>query len=407
MAASSCDDDFSLLGDDAAAAQPHHDPSQSHRHHHLPQQTQLQSAAAAAAFVTHRFVTTKGAIPVHASHALRGSIGSPKKSTGADDDDEPVDYGEAFAEADAAASKLPSAPSPAAPAFHDVNSHHCFASTDEDAVAAAPNDFPSQLPEDEDDEGDDGDSNRQRLERKGRGTPGSGTLVGSHPSRPDVKRKDREELSDGGSPYCFNSGGSGKKPRMSSSMDYRKDREEWSDSAIACLLDAYTEKYVQLNRGNLRGRDWEDVATVVSERCDKQKSGKSVEQCKNKVDNLKKRYKAERQRLSSGNLSVSHWPWFKKMEQIVGSSSTYAKPLSEDDKSIVAVGDGSSSAAIVRQSKRSISFIPLEILFSLRDIFLCERKEPSFKYRREQCMNYFQGIAFFKKLRLEVHPSIF
>lgn len=118
----------------------------------------------------------------------------------------------------------------------------------------------------------------------------------------------------------------------SSSMDCRKDREEWSDSAIACLLDAYTDKYLQLNKGNLRGRDWEDVATIVSKRSEKHKSGKSVEQCKNKVDNLKKRYKVECQRLSSGSLAVSHWPWFKKMEQIVGSSSSSSKAATDDDK---------------------------------------------------------------------------
>ncbi|CAL9081650.1 unnamed protein product [Musa textilis] len=135
---------------------------------------------------------------------------------------------------------------------------------------------------------------------------------------------------------------------MSSSGDYRKDREEWSDTAISSLLDAYTEKYVQLNRGNLRGRDWEDVATIVSERCNKQKVGKSVEQCKNKIDNLKKRYKVECQRLSSGGLPASHWPWFKKMEQLVGSSSSSSKAAPDDDKSITLGG----SATVMRQIKR-------------------------------------------------------
>ncbi|XP_078441382.1 aspartate/glutamate/uridylate kinase family protein [Wolffia australiana] len=354
--AANCDDDFGLLGDDGAAAQAQREPSHGRRHHHLPGQAQLQAASASGAFVTHRFAPTKGAGPiiVHPAHSLGvgGGVASPKKigRGGAANDDEPVDFGEAFAEADAVAAKLPSGPSPAAPAFHGVNPHHCYGGADDDdAVAAAPNDFVSQQLRGDEDERRD--------------CPDSGALRGaagqvSHPSRADIKHKDREELSDGGSPYCFHPGSSGKKPRLSSAIDYRKDREEWSDSAIACLLDAYTEKYVQLNRGNLRGRDWEDVATVVSERCDKQKSGKSVEQCKNKVDNLKKRYKAERQRLSSGNLSVSHWPWFAKMEQIVGHLSAYCKPTSEDDKPVVGAGDGSSSSAILRQSKRYISANP-------------------------------------------------
>ncbi|XP_057979513.1 uncharacterized protein LOC131165597 isoform X2 [Malania oleifera] len=128
-------------------------------------------------------------------------------------------------------------------------------------------------------------------------------------------------------------------------VDYRKDREEWSDSAISCLLDAYTEKYTQLNRGNLRGRDWEEVAEIVSERCDKQKSCKSVEQCKNKIDNLKKRYKVELQRMSNGGMQVSHWHWFKKIEAIVGNSPSF-KSVSDEDRSV------GPSAYMLRQSKR-------------------------------------------------------
>lgn len=163
------------------------------------------------------------------------------------------------------------------------------------------------------------------------------------------KRKDREELSDGGTPYSYkkskigSAGGGGGASSATGSGEYRKDREEWSDTAISCLLDAYTEKFTQLNRGNLRGRDWEEVAAIVSERCDKQM--KSVEQCKNKVDNLKKRYKLERHRMNNGGVSASHWPWFKKMELIVGNSVP-SKAVSEDDKAVA----GSSNS--LRQSKR-------------------------------------------------------
>ncbi|GMY25085.1 Uridylate kinase [Fagus crenata] len=166
------------------------------------------------------------------------------------------------------------------------------------------------------------------------------------------KRKERDELSDGANNYGYNgkkskpSGGAG-----SSGGEYRKDREEWSDAAIACLLDAYTDKFTQLNRGNLRGRDWEEVAATVSERCEKQT--KSVEQCKNKVDNLKKRYKLERQRMTSGGISVSHWPWFKQMEHIVGNLlPAKAGTPGDDDKA------GGSSATTPRQSKRSAIAMP-------------------------------------------------
>lgn len=53
--------------------------------------------------------------------------------------------------------------------------------------------------------------------------------------------------------------------------EYKKDWEEWSDAGIASLINAYTEKFiVQLIRGNLRGRDWEEVTVKLNEGCDKQ-----------------------------------------------------------------------------------------------------------------------------------------
>lgn len=166
-----------------------------------------------------------------------------------------------------------------------------------------------------------------------------------------------------GSPYYYtkkqksSSVGSDPDPAADAAFlggDYRKDREEWSDTAIACLLDAYTEKFNQLNRGNLRGRDWEEVAEAVGERCGggdrKQKCYyKSVEQCKNKIDNLKKRYKVELQRIVSGGISTCHWHWFNKIEAIVGNSMT-VKTVSDDEKG---GGGGSNSSALVlaRQPK--------------------------------------------------------
>ncbi|XP_020203993.1 uncharacterized protein LOC109789445 isoform X2 [Cajanus cajan] len=136
---------------------------------------------------------------------------------------------------------------------------------------------------------------------------------------------------------------------------YRKDREEWNDTAIACLLEAYTEKLNELKRGNLRGRDWEEVAWAVAERCGgggEGKHEKSVEQCKNKIDNLKKRYKVELQRIGSGGIATSHWHWFKKIETIVGDSLS-VKTVSDDDKAGASGGGGggANSSFMARQTK--------------------------------------------------------
>ncbi|XP_043697601.1 uncharacterized protein LOC122648462, partial [Telopea speciosissima] len=253
--------------------------------------------------------------------------GSPKKVAGAappvagDEDD-----ADAYSEAAFCSQVEPKCPPP----FHDVNPN-CFASEDDANPFAATE--------------DETDPNKSR--------PGNIRIE---------KRKDRDELSDGGTPYSYkkSKAGGGSATVTSGGGDYRKDREEWSDTAIGCLLDAYTDKFIQLNRGNLRGRDWEEVSSIVSDRCDKQKSYKSVEQCKNKVDNLKKRYKVERHRMTSGGMTVSHWPWFKKMEQIVGNSSS-SRALSDEEKSMGA------SSSMLRQNKRylffSIKNFPLRLDF--------------------------------------------
>uniref|UniRef100_A0A2P2K2G6 UMP kinase n=1 Tax=Rhizophora mucronata TaxID=61149 RepID=A0A2P2K2G6_RHIMU len=147
--------------------------------------------------------------------------------------------------------------------------------------------------------------------------------------------------------------------------DYRKDREEWSETAISCLLEAYTEKYNQLNRGNLRGRDWEDVAEAVSERGGISNK-KSVEQCKNKIDNLKKRYKVELQRINSnaagaggsGAYGSSTWHWFKQIEAIIGNPSS-GKSAAAGSGASSGGGESEGGAAIggngsvvLRQAKR-------------------------------------------------------
>ncbi|KAI3951836.1 hypothetical protein MKX01_021574 [Papaver californicum] len=114
-------------------------------------------------------------------------------------------------------------------------------------------------------------------------------------------------------------------------VDNRKDREEWNDLSIECLLNAYTDKFHKLNRGILRGRDWEEIAAIITLHNKSSTGGgggggKSVEQCKNKVDNMKKRYKVELQRMNSCGSTVSQWPWFEKIEQISTNLAAVSSP---------------------------------------------------------------------------------
>ncbi|KAJ4969622.1 hypothetical protein NE237_002721 [Protea cynaroides] len=306
----SCDDDFTLLGDENQTPSPRR---QNHHHpRHISHVHQFASHRLAAAAATAKLTPILPHLQAPQSHlnnldpvsAAAAVGGIPKKVAGDEDD------ADAYSEDAFCSQADPKCP----PTFHVVNPN-CFAPEDDANPFAATE--------------DETDPSKSR--------PGNGRTE---------NRKDRDELSDGGTPYSYKkSKGGGGSDYTSGGGDYRKDREEWSDTAIGCLLDAYSDKFIQLNRGNLRGRDWEEVSSIVSDRCDKQKSYKSVEQCKNKVDNLKKRYKVERHRMNSSGLTVSHWPWFKKMKPIVGNSAS-PRAMSDEDKSM------GTSSSILRQNKR-------------------------------------------------------
>ncbi|KAL8193007.1 hypothetical protein R6Q57_027455 [Mikania cordata] len=149
-----------------------------------------------------------------------------------------------------------------------------------------------------------------------------------------------------------------KKPKLDSSSggDHRKEREKWSDSAIAMLPNSYTEKYIALNRSNLRWKHWKVMEEMVAEGCDKQ-SRKSIEQCKNKIDNLKKRYKLETQRMGSNGSSSRIW--FKKMDYLFGTTTATKSDAASgdaDDDDDADKSAGNSSANRIRPSARWLKY---------------------------------------------------
>ncbi len=87
----------------------------------------------------------------------------------------------------------------------------------------------------------------------------------------------------------------------------RREYYEWSHGAVHSLLDIYEEKYLALQRGNLRGRHWHEVALHVSAREDGSKSAKTSKQCKMKIENLKRRYKVRRSLLHFLQLLSEDW----------------------------------------------------------------------------------------------------
>ncbi|KAL5096884.1 hypothetical protein RYX36_001211 [Vicia faba] len=94
----------------------------------------------------------------------------------------------------------------------------------------------------------------------------------------------------------------------------------WSEEASSTLVDAWGRRYLELNRGNLRQKDWQDVADAVNAlHGHTKKTHRTDVQCKNRIDTIKKKYKIEKSRVSSSNGVVSSsWPFFERLDALVG-----------------------------------------------------------------------------------------
>ena len=85
---------------------------------------------------------------------------------------------------------------------------------------------------------------------------------------------------------------------------------------------------MELNRGNLRQKDWQDVADAVNAlHGHTKKTHRTDVQCKNRIDTIKKKYKIEKVRVSSSDGTLtSSWPFFERLDALIGSSVSAKKP---------------------------------------------------------------------------------
>lgn len=112
--------------------------------------------------------------------------------------------------------------------------------------------------------------------------------------------------------------GAGKPPNPA--LPYREDC--WSEGATSTLIEAWGDRFLELNRGNLRQKQWQEVADAVnSRRTAVRRPPRSDIQCKNRIDTLKKKYKVEKARITnSGGALSSQWPFFDRLDALIGSS---------------------------------------------------------------------------------------
>ncbi|XP_058067849.1 trihelix transcription factor ENAP2-like [Magnolia sinica] len=101
----------------------------------------------------------------------------------------------------------------------------------------------------------------------------------------------------------------GPRETAASKLPDKSKRDEWSEGGVLSLLEAYESKWLLRNRAKLKGSDWDDIAQQVSDRNDGSKASKAPNQCKNKIESMKKRYRME--------TSGSPWQFYARMDSLL------------------------------------------------------------------------------------------
>ncbi|XP_020578135.1 trihelix transcription factor ASIL1-like isoform X2 [Phalaenopsis equestris] len=99
-------------------------------------------------------------------------------------------------------------------------------------------------------------------------------------------------------------------------------RDEWSEGGVLSLLEIYESKWLFRNRAKLKGSDWEDIARQVSIQYSSSNAHKTPSQCKNKIESMKKRYRAEAAAAAENPGSCSSWQFFARMDGLLKAAAT-------------------------------------------------------------------------------------
>ncbi|KAI3787532.1 hypothetical protein L1987_42068 [Smallanthus sonchifolius] len=92
----------------------------------------------------------------------------------------------------------------------------------------------------------------------------------------------------------------------------------WTQDEALALIQAYRERWYALRRGYLRTADWDAVAEEVGRLCPGATPPKTSAQCRHKMEKLRQRYRAEKQRALSfpGGQFLSTWFYFEAMDSM-------------------------------------------------------------------------------------------
>ncbi|AAD25778.1 Contains similarity to DNA-binding protein Gt-2 gb/X68261 from Oryza sativa [Arabidopsis thaliana] len=124
----------------------------------------------------------------------------------------------------------------------------------------------------------------------------------------------------------------------------------WSEEATKVLIEAWGDRFSEPGKGTLKQQHWKEVAEIVnkSRQC---KYPKTDIQCKNRIDTVKKKYKQEKAKIASGD-GPSKWVFFKKLESLIGGTTTFIASSKASEKAPMGGALGNSrSSMFKRQTK--------------------------------------------------------
>ncbi|CAN4075470.1 unnamed protein product [Withania somnifera] len=111
-------------------------------------------------------------------------------------------------------------------------------------------------------------------------------------------------------------------PASTRPADFPAREDCWSEAATHTLIESWGSQYLELKRGNLRQKHWQEVANAVNAlHGHTKKQFRTDVQCKNRIDTLKKKYKIEKARVSqSHGRYVPQWPFFNSLDVLIGDT---------------------------------------------------------------------------------------
>lgn len=104
------------------------------------------------------------------------------------------------------------------------------------------------------------------------------------------------------------------------SDDDKPLRGEWSKRATDALVESWGNKFLQQNRGNLTDLHWKEIEEEVNGHLTEAEK-KTVIQCQNKVDGLKKRYKKEKTKPGG-----TYWGYYDRLGELIGAQPKQRNP---------------------------------------------------------------------------------